>query len=564
MAKITPRPPNAEVARYLSTINLSSTQKWDYELKTLPRPTGRATRAIITEYDLPDSRRLPHDAVLDDKGMVWYNDFHKPLIGRMDPRTGETKEWPLPRPKPDYHAGTLQIDFDRDGYLWIALAYQGGFTRFDPRTENFVTWLEPPEYVGAASQFAPAPDGTLWFQDNEGHVSWDPFQTGKTAVRGGFGMFDVLPLPYQFLILVRSAAPFIAQGTVKNLPAGSFYAGAFPLLTPSSLGGVYVEHQPKRNYVLQWNLNVQHEFTPNLTGMVGYVGSRGVHQPSHVGDMDMVIPALIAQGYLWPSPVGSGTTINPNFGTIESQVWAGNSFFDALELQLTKRMSRGLQLQGSYAWGKSVDTSSSAIGGDLFGNSISSLHWFDWRMSRALSDFNIGRTLVINSTWQVPTLKAVSGSLAWAVDGWELGGIYKASGGVPFTATFGTGGDPLGIKSSDPWDFPNRLLGLGCNSLISPGNPNNYIKTQCFAIPTAPSAAFYNANCDPSFGTPTVLQSSWQCGPQHPKWSRDVELGFLTVHKQPHQADFRELQRAVPCRVFQHPESSQLFRTGYA
>src|SRR4029077_14505251 len=72
----------------------------------------------------------------------------------------------------------------------------------------------------------------------------------------------------------------------------------------------------------------------------------------------------------------------------------------------------------------------------------------------------------------------------------------------PFTATFGTDGDPLGLNSSDPWDFPNRLTGPGCKSLINPGSPTNYIKTQCFAIPTAPTPAFYNANCDPAFGTP--------------------------------------------------------------
>jgi hypothetical protein len=332
--------------------------------------------------------------------------------------------------------------------------------------------------------------------------SWDPFHTGMTAVRGGIGMFDVLPLPYQFLQLASTATPFSALGTVRNLPAGSFYTGAFPLLTQSSLRAAYVEQQPKRNYVLQWNLNVQHEFTPNLTAMVGYVGSRGVHQPSHVDDMGIVIPALTAQGYLWPSPVGSGTTINPNFGAIRGQVWAGNSFFHALELQLTKRMSHGLQLQGSYTWSKSIDTSSAALGGDLFGNGIASLHWFDWKMSRGLSDFNIGRTLVVNATWQVPALKSASGRLAWAVNGWELGGIYKVSDGVPFTATFGTDGDPLGLNSGDPWDFPNRLGGPGCGTLVNPGNPHHYIKTQCFAIPTAPSTAFYAANCDPSFGTP--------------------------------------------------------------
>ena len=43
--------------------------------------------------------------------------------------------------------------------------------------------------------------------------------------------------------------------------------------------------------------------------------------------------------------------------------------------------------------------------------------------------------------------------------------------------------------------------GPGCGTLVNPGNPNNYIKTQCFAVPTAPSAAFYTAHCDPTFGT---------------------------------------------------------------
>ena len=135
--------PDPAFAKYLSTINLSTTNEWKYELKTLPRPTGRATRVIITEYDLPDPGRLPHDADLDDKGMIWYNDFREPLIGRLDPRTGETKEWTMPPLKPGFPEGTLSIEFSRDGYLWIPRFRQGGYTRFDPRTEKFQTWLVP-------------------------------------------------------------------------------------------------------------------------------------------------------------------------------------------------------------------------------------------------------------------------------------------------------------------------------------------------------------------------------------------------------------------------------------
>jgi virginiamycin B lyase len=162
--------PDPEFAKYLSTINLSSTAEWKYELKTLPRPKGRATRVIVTEYDLPDPGRLPHDADLDEKGMVWYNDFREPLIGRLDPRTGETKEWRMPPLKPDFPEGTLSIEFNRDGYLWIPRFRQGGYTRFDPRTEEFKTWLVPPAFNDARSiqpQVAAAPDGTAWFPGGE-------------------------------------------------------------------------------------------------------------------------------------------------------------------------------------------------------------------------------------------------------------------------------------------------------------------------------------------------------------------------------------------------------------
>src|ERR1700674_2237873 len=156
--------PDPEFAKYLSTINLSSTSEWKYELKTLPRPKGRATRVIVTEYDLPDAGRLPHDADLDEKGMVWYNDFREPLIGRLDPRTGETKEWRFPPLKPDFPPGTLSIELGVNGFVWVPRFRQAGITQFDPRSEMFQTWPDLPEYNddrAIDAQVAPAPDGTV-------------------------------------------------------------------------------------------------------------------------------------------------------------------------------------------------------------------------------------------------------------------------------------------------------------------------------------------------------------------------------------------------------------------
>jgi hypothetical protein len=333
--------------------------------------------------------------------------------------------------------------------------------------------------------------------------SWDPFGNGKTAVRGGFGMFDVLPLPYQFVILGSTAAPFFEQGSIsgQNLQPGSFFAGAFPLLGANSLRASSIEEHPHRNYVMQWNLNVQRQLFPTLTMMAGYIGARGIHQPFRVDDADSVMPTLTPQGYLWPSPVGSGTVINPNWGRVQAIFYGARSYYNALEMQLTKTMSHGLQIQGAYTWGKSIDTNSSSMAGDAFGNSISSPLWFNMRLNRGLSDFNVGRTLVINGIWNLPSAHSLSGFPGRITNGWQIEGIFRAQDGIPFTPTFGTDGDPLGQNSSDTWDFPNRLAGPGCASLVNPGNPNNYIKTQCFEIPKAPSAAFYAANCDPSVGT---------------------------------------------------------------
>jgi hypothetical protein len=361
--------------------------------------------------------------------------------------------------------------------------------------------------------------------------AWDPFRTGKTAVRGGFGIFDQLPLPFVYESVITDAGSMQAQAI--NLPPGSFPAGVLPLLTGTSVGSTLIEQHPPRNYVMQWNLNVQRELAPSLTALVGYVGSHGVHQVFRGGDINIVIPTLTAAGYLWPSPVGSGTRINPNFGSISTVNWGGSSFYDALEVGAQKRMSHGIQIQTSYTWGKSIDTSSASITGDTFTNSIGTPLWIDSKVNRGLSDYNIGRTLVLNVTWQVPTVKSLSGPAAWLVNGWELGSIFKASDGVPFTATFGTNGDPQGLNSGDPWAFPNRLVGPGCESLVNPGNPNNYIKTQCFTPPMAPNMPFWQAHCDttsPIYGPNLTTEPFPVCFNLRGNSGRNVLIGPGTLN----------------------------------
>ena len=313
-------------------------------------------------------------------------------------------------------------------------------------------------------------------------VSWDPFGSGRTAISAGFGIFDVLPLPYLIQFNELFSAPFFQLGSATNLATGSFPSTAFASVAGSSNSRqAYFDPKLRRNYVMQWNLTMQRELAKNFSAMVGYVGSRGVHQPFRVEDVDIVLPTLTSQSYLWPAPVGSGTRLNPNAGRITAGFWDGDSYYDALEVQLKKKIGGG-SLEGSYTWGKSIDTSSSSLVGDEYSNSISSPLFFNPRLNRGLSDFNIAQNLEVNYTWEIGAPKWASGVNAWALGGWQIGGVFEASTGVPFTA--GIGGDALGVKSTDPnIDVPNLIPGSGCGSLVNSGNPVSYIKTQCFAVP---------------------------------------------------------------------------------
>jgi streptogramin lyase len=133
----------AALGKYISTINLSGGDERPYPLKTIPRPKGKATRVIITEYDLPRPLAMPHDAQMDAHGFVWYGDFGAQVLGKLDPKTGTATEYQIPMTKPGAPSGSLDIVLDPNGAIWLVNMMLGSLVKFDPKTEKFQSWGSP-------------------------------------------------------------------------------------------------------------------------------------------------------------------------------------------------------------------------------------------------------------------------------------------------------------------------------------------------------------------------------------------------------------------------------------
>ena len=205
-------------AEYLATINLSAGPPWRYALKTLPRPTGKATQVVYTEYDLPQNTRQPHDVIVDSKGLVWYAGFGEQILGKLDPRTARITEYQVPVLKPGAPTGILGVRFDRDENPWLGMQFQGGVARFDRKTETFQTWSLPPALNGPhvqINQVSPERshvDGKVWLQDAGTYTV-----LRLDVASGTFEVFEPYAIPrpnvYDVIPDSRNNGYFLAMGS---------------------------------------------------------------------------------------------------------------------------------------------------------------------------------------------------------------------------------------------------------------------------------------------------------------------------------------------------------------
>jgi virginiamycin B lyase len=176
-----PMPPSQweATSAWLASVNLNSSETLSYELLTLPRPKGAATKVIYTEYDLPRKAAQPHDVIVDRDGMVWYSDFSNQFAGVLDPKTGKATDIAIPVLKPEQPKGSLEIELEAgEKNVWLALMYQAGLARIDRITHQVAMYPYPKEWLSTSAQASMVSpqhadvDGKVWSNNQDVHTMY--------------------------------------------------------------------------------------------------------------------------------------------------------------------------------------------------------------------------------------------------------------------------------------------------------------------------------------------------------------------------------------------------------
>jgi streptogramin lyase len=339
----------AALGKYISTINLSEGAERPYPLKTDPRPTGKATQVIITEYDLPRPLAMPHDAFIDSRGLVWYGDFGAQYLGRLDPKTGKATEYPIPVTKPGAPTGNLNIQYDRDGMIWIGAMMQGSLVKFDPKTEKFQSWGSPNflnRNEARVAMVVPEQshvDGQVWIGgDNEYRVDlatgqWTTvdYLKGQPAGAKDHGSYGVaadsnnnfygMELNADFIIKVdaKTLMPTYYQTpTLNSGPRRGHFDNQDRLWFAENRGQNIAMFDPKTEKIQEWKVPTPYS-TPYdaVFDNSSYAWTGGMAN-DHVSRLNVKTGEVI--DYLLPSETNI-RRVDVDKSVTPSQLWAGNN-----------------------------------------------------------------------------------------------------------------------------------------------------------------------------------------------------------------------------------------------
>ncbi len=388
--------------------------------------------------------------------------------------TGVTQQFEIAKPGSDFErhyrqnliGAWLQDDIKMSSQVTVNAGVRYEMTTTpherDGKVSNLRNILDPAVTVGdplflnpTKTQFAPR----LGF-------AWNVGGRGRTAVRGGYGVFYEEPLFYQYRSPIFRALPFVDRAVITR--------PALPVTLASLASGGVPENEVMQydldpSYMQQYNVNVQHQLPWDSAVTVAYMGSKGTDLMGSA-DVNLAVPQIVNGREFFPAnPVRR----NPNFGTLRMSLQGFHSRYNGVSLGWVKRQSHGLQFQGSYTFGHSWDNRSGSGGRQEFrngqGRAFDPYHLeLDW----GRSDFDVRHNLVLDSTYLLPFTGAA------VAQGWQVSVVGTFASGVPFSPVIpgdsdrdgstdnvnrpdvapGVSTKPAGGRTADMWFNPEAFV----------------------------------------------------------------------------------------------------------
>ncbi len=338
----------------------------------------------------------------------------------------------------------------------------------------------------------------------------DVFGNGRTALRGGFGIF------YNQLsanIIQNNTQPYVYQFSPNVTPASisdPYASGpSFPMTvdlshptfkTPFTL--TYPDPNLKTPYVESANLGVQQQLTQNLAMQVMYVGKFGRHQLLDYNTN----PALWATGASTSSSSYQQRRVYSNFGNIADMASIGMSSYNSLQVSLTKRLGSWVSAMGAYTYSRSIDqfssnTTDTSTVPNVFSTptvpAVGSPLNFNLSSEVGPSDFNATHIASIGYSVNLPKMERYNRMVRTMAGGWILSGRFGYRSGEPVNILSKTDWADTNTPNQRPlvwhnWNLPadrHRINKLALTTNPATGLANTWFDTTAFCGNDNPSCS---------------------------------------------------------------------------
>jgi hypothetical protein len=307
-------------------------------------------------------------------------------------------------------------------------------------------------------------------------LAWDPAGRGRTVIRAGAGIFLDLITTRELLIAGVKMPPLYRRALISNAPFPDALAAVRNAAVADSPDGL--DYYPSQPYAAQFQVTVERQLGRSVLAQAGYAGSRGIHLPGQINNINTTRPQVLADGRIYfPA---DAPAVNPAFEQIGIRLMRFDSVYHGLLTSLRASWRDRLRLQAKYTWGKAIDNCSTATFNEyLTRDRMPTV--YDYRQNRGLADFDLRHTFAANFSYQFSSRG--TGLAARLLGGWEVHGMAQAQSGSPFNPSTGFDQTRLRSGSNDAGQRPDFTAAPGARLIL--GDPQRWFDPLAFSLQTA-------------------------------------------------------------------------------